>query len=251
MENHLKEKRDEHVMHLWKPFHFEVKTGFDYRLDHPVHNFFYYLVRILFHPFLYLFNWIVFGLKIEGRKQLRALHGSGAVSICNHVHPMDCTFLDFAFLPRRAYYLTLESNFRIPIARHLIRFLGGVPLPGKLRCVVEMFDEMGKAARKGCLVQIYPEGVLKPYSDSLQPFRDGAFHFAVKQNLPVLPAIVTYRKPRGLWRLYKKDPCLTLSLLEPLYPNQDLNKKDATADLMARCIGVMEEKQKAHTSTNR
>lgn len=241
MDLHIKEDETEHVLHLWKPFRFETPAGYDYRLRHPVHDFFYYLVRLALHPFLYLFNYLMFGLRVSGRRNLRSLGRSGAVTVCNHVHPMDCTFLDFALLPRRVYYLTLESNFRIPIARHLIRFFGGVPLPERPRRVCELFDEMAAAAKDGCFVQIYPEGVMKPYADGLQDFRDGAFHLAAKRQLPVLPAVVTYRRPAGLLRLWKRKPCMRLTLLEPVFPDPALPRRDATADLAIRCRQVMEQ----------
>jgi hypothetical protein len=48
------------------------------------------------------------------------------------------------------------------------------------------------------------------------------------------------RKPDGLQRLFKKNPCFTLVFGEPIYPNYILHKDDAIEDILKRAEQVMQ-----------
>ena len=43
---------------------------------------------------------------------------------------------------------------------------------------------------------MYPEGEIAPYSRELRSFKNGAFHFAVKNDVPVLPMVFVFPKPK-------------------------------------------------------
>ena len=169
-------KEDEHVIHMWQPFSFEVKKGYDYRRANPLSRLTSSLLKTVAVPVLTVFDRVVLGSRIDGWKNLRRLRNTGAVTVCNHVHMLDCTLVEQALFKERTYFITLASNFKIPLVRHLIRILGGVPLSADVQTTAELFSEMGKALKKGACVQIYPEGVLLPYCRELRPFRRGAFY---------------------------------------------------------------------------
>jgi 1-acyl-sn-glycerol-3-phosphate acyltransferase len=233
------QSKEEHIIQMWEPLAFETEPGYDYHRN----GFLQRLASILLRGFadivLAVLDRICFGLTIGGRKNKKLIRGRGAVTICNHIHPMDCTMVDLAMWSRRMYYVTLESNFRIPLIRHFIRMLGGVPLPTKTKAIAELFDEMGKALRAGSCVQIYPETVLHPYFDGLRRFEDGAFHLAVKNRAPILPIVVSQRPPRGLFCFYKHRPCLHLEILPPIEPDASLSLRDARKRLKQDCQEAM------------
>ena len=232
---------DEHVLHFWQPFHFVTPEGYDYTRNSFWHRFEAFLLRSFAAFILEGLNRVLFGFKITGRENLKAVKG-GAITVCNHVHPMDCTMVNLALLDKRLYYLTLETNFRIPIVRHLIRVLGAVPIPSKKHCFNEMFSEMSAAAKAGAFVHVYPEGVLIPYSKKLRRFKSGAFRIAAAANVPVLPMVISQEKPTGLFEFYKRKPCLTLNILPPIYPEQgEISEKQSAELLKNACIEAMRE----------
>lgn len=204
---------DAHIIHLPEPFEFSVDENYDYLRAGVLKSLWYRAVRFVAHLLLNIFNRVVFGLKVEGWDELVRLGASGAVVVCNHVHVMDCTFIDCMLPLRRVYYTTLETNFRIPVARHLIRWLGGVPIPRKVHELHHFGEVMEDALRRGKLVCMYPEAVLHPYYEGVRRFHDGAFVLAARSGCPVLPMAVSFRPARGLFRLYKRKPCVTLSIL--------------------------------------
>lgn len=235
------ESEEEHVLHFWQPFHFITPEGYDYRRNFILYRIESLLLRSFAAFILEGLNRVLFGFRITGRENLKAIRG-GAITVCNHIHAMDCTMVNLALLDKRVYYLTLETNFQIPIVRHLIRVLGAVPVPSKKHCFNEMFTEMSAAARSGAFVHVYPEGVLIPYSKKLRRFKGGAFRLAAAANVPVLPMVLTQEKPSGLFSLYKSKPCLTLNILPPIYPDESIASEKQSAEVLRKaCLHAMGE----------
>ena len=234
-------KDDENVLHMWEPFDFKVKSGYDYLRKSVPKTVAYYIVHAIIFVILEFMNRVFWGFKIEGKENLKSIKGMGAVSIMNHVHPMDCTMAGIAAGMRRMYYVSLESNFRIPVVRHIIKVCGAVPLSKEPSLIKEMFYNMAAAMEDGCLVQIYPEGVLIPYYKGIRTFKQGAFRLAADTNRPILMMALIQRERRGLWRVLKRKPCFTLKFLPPVYPDATNEKHEETKRLMEYCEEKMRE----------
>ena len=237
----------EHVLHMPETHPFSVKPGYNYlradpgsrrlltRLHYVCERAFWNFILVL----IVFIDRVFLGLRIEGQENLKGLGGRGFVSVCNHVHMMDCTMAALALAHKRIFFVTLESNFRIPVIRHLVRALGGVPLPASPACMREMTAAMRTAVAEGFAVHLYPEGVLQPYAGTLRPFRKGAFTLAASIGAPVLPMAICYRRPRGLYALWKRRPCLTLRILPPVYPDPSQTPAAAARDLRLRAFYSM------------
>lgn len=230
----------EHVLHLWQPLTFTVDEDYDYLRKKWYQRFGSVLFRGIVTVILAVYNTLTLGMKVDGRKNLKLLKGQGAVAVCNHVHPMDCTMVDNALLSKRVYYVTLDTNFRIPVVRHIIRWLGAVPMSRSPKQIRALFSQMGEAMAQGAVVQVYPEGVLIPYDSTLRSFRNGAFRLAVDSGVPVLPMVITQEPPKGFFRLYKRKPCLHLHILPPIRPDETLPRREAVAALHTACRAAME-----------
>lgn len=228
------------MLHMWEPLSFRVDDDYDYRRQGFFCRLGTGLLRLAVFLLLSVWNYFAYGMVIEGRKNLKALDG-GAVTVCNHIHPMDCTMIDLAVFPRPIHYVTLDTNFRIPAVRHLIRWLGGVPLSHSPHQMGKLLAAMGEAMKDGELVQIYPEGVLIPYCTDLRKFRNGAFRLAADNGVPLVPMVLTQEAPTGILKLYKKKPCLHLHILPALHPDPALPPRAAANRLREQCLQVMQE----------
>lgn len=198
---------------------------------------FYYLIAV---PLLGVFDRIAFGLKIQGKENIRALKGKGAVIVCNHMHYFDCTFLGLLIAPRRPIFTSLNTNFNIPVVGPLIHCLGAIPVPdsfAKMRCFIE---EMVVAAKKGRLICVYPEGELVPYCNYFREFRRGAFVIAAKADVPIIPVVITQNRRGGLWKLLKRKPCFTMTAGAPIYAQQLENQHRTIAKLYDDVMKEME-----------
>lgn len=89
-----------------------------------------------------------------------------------------------------------------------------------------MVNTVDKLLKDEEIVGIYPEGELIPYYNGVREFKDGAFNFAVKNQVPVLPIVFTYREVTGWRKYFKRKPFITLNILEPEYPDEYFNKEN-------------------------
>lgn len=196
----------------------EMKKLLPTNLLHRALSFFIYFVIII--PLLTLMSTFVFGLKQEGKRKIQMLSKQhrGFVLTCNHVHPMDCTWLGVLTTPRKLVMTSMEGNFQIPVVGPFIRFFDCVPISTTVTGLRHFMTEMTNAVQNGRVIGVYPEGSIELYCDHLRKFSDGAFAIAVNANAPVLPVVITPRERKGLWRLLKRGACITLTVGDPVYP---------------------------------
>lgn len=231
-------KEEEQVFHMWEPVRFEVGSGYDYLRDTHLKRFGRAFLLNIVTLLLTVFNYVWFGTTVRGRKNLKAVSRTGAVTVCNHIHPMDCTMVNTALWGRRRYFVSLESNFRIPIAGHLLKILGAVPMSSKTTVAIEMFEAMEKALKDGVLVHIYPEGVLVPYAEGIRDFKNGAFRLAFRAHVPVLPLVISQSEPAGLLKILKRRPCLKVEILPPVYFEDTQVARKTAGGLKAACQNI-------------
>jgi len=176
-------------------------------------------------------------LKVKGRKNIRKyrkVFKNGVVSVSNHVFIWDFIAVMYAVRPFRPWIPAWDKNMRGE-NRILIRYSRGIPLPTESHRATAAFaraiDKLLSEEKQW--VHICAEGSMWEYYMPIRPFKKGSFTFAVRNNVPVLPIGFSYRKPKGLQKLFWKRPLLTLHIGEPIYPDASLNKV-AAADKLAR-----------------
>ena len=88
-----------------------------------------------------------------------------------------------------------------------------------------------KLLKENKTVHFYPEASLWPYYKKLRKFKNGAFKLAVENNVPIVPMVYKFVKPYGIRKYIKKKPFIELYVLPAIYPDQNLDKKQATEKL--------------------
>lgn len=175
-------------------------------------------IGIFFVPFIHIFN----GFRVKGKKNYKKIKKQGCIFISNHINPGDAFFIGLSLLRRRVYFTSLQSNLGLPFGfGNFIRIMGAVPIPEKVSQMPKFRRQLIEELERGRKVTIYPEAALIPFCDHIRPFKKGAFRLALVENTPILPIVFTYRKPKGLYRLWRRKPCLTLNFLEPYYPTTE------------------------------
>ena len=150
----------------------------------------------------------------------------GAVTLCNHVHTLDCIAVDLNFFPRKLVFPTLSENVYPLWPGMFVRPLGGVAIPDNLDELNSFFEEMEFLLMQGKLVHFFPEGELKHYDTSLRDFKKGAFHLAAQARVPIVPMSISFKEPDGFQRLYRRKPTMVLNIGEVIYPLEADWKKD-------------------------
>ncbi len=237
----VKENENEDIIHMYEPLELNINEKYQYIKEGKVFSFFSNLLYYgLAFPVLTILDKIIYDLKIEGKENIKNLK-TGAISVSNHVLILDCTMIGLAFGLRKIYFTTRKGSFEIPFVRKLIKLLRAIPIPTKMsnkECFVKQLDE---ALQKGKIIHFYPEKALWPYCEKIRNFKSGAFDFAIRNNIPVIPIVIKFRNPKGIRKMLKKKKDVTIKILEPItYRNPYENKKDGIAKLKEQVNKAME-----------
>lgn len=236
------EDESSHIMHLWSPFKLSIDENYDFT---PTHLFFKIPSTLLYYFAYYVlivFNKIVFNFKIEGKENIEKIK-SGKITISNHVHPMDCTMAGISNFPNPVFFPTLKSNFGIPVVRHIIKLLNAIPIPDSISTKQKFIEAINTLLQNGKTVHFYPEGSLWPYYTEIRHFKDGAFKFAVQNNVPIIPMVYKFEQNTGILKYIKNKPSIKLVILGPIYPNISLDKNVAVQTLKQDAYKKMKEEQ--------
>src|SRR5690554_2282952 len=160
---------------------------------------------------------IFFGFKAVNKKILKKAKKEkrGYIFISNHIHPLDAFLTGSVIFSKKLYFTMLMTNLGMPFVGKLLKFLGGAPIPNNRSHLRDFRKQMRIVLDKGAWMAVYPESVLKPYHEGIRPFEKGAIRFALDNDVDILPMVYIYKKPSGIYKLYKKKPLLHLHILKP------------------------------------
>lgn len=195
--------------------------------------------RILLRLIVFPLDYIRLGLKVEGKKNLKKHKEEikkGCLSVCNHVHMWDYISIMNAIKPFKPYILAWDKNISGEMGG-MIRSVGGIPIPqNDYSATIAYLNAVEGMIKKGGWLHIYPEGSMWEYYQPIRPFKNGTSFIAVDTNRPIIPLAFSYRKPGWIrTKIFKQIALFTLHIGEPLYPNEDLPKREREIELTERC----------------
>jgi 1-acyl-sn-glycerol-3-phosphate acyltransferase len=200
-------KRVGHAEQWWAPIKLKLNENYNYVNKNVFINFLYYIALFFGLTWFYLGSFFKWGFRISGKENVRLIKHTSAITVSNHVHDMDSPMLTRAFFPDTPYFVALKYNFEMFLAGGLVRVLRGVPLPPTSD--IKSFEKF-QADINHLLqtthhkVHMYPEASIEPYCRRLRNFKKGAFYFAIRNNVPVLPMVFVSPEPKKLRLLIGK-----------------------------------------------
>lgn len=237
------EKCDEHMINV-KHIH---DTNFDENYPYLDKTKFYKFKRILLTIGLYVilfpFLYFKYGLRIYGRKQFKKnkkLFKNGAITICNHVFMLDYCCILKAIRPTLQHLLVWKTNFEGSNAG-FIKLVGGIPIPtDNMRAMIKFKQAVDEVLENDKWLHVFPEGSMWFYYPAIRPLKPAVFKLAVNHNKPVIPLSISFRPRKGLFKLYKRRPCVDLHIGEPLLPDLSLDKKSAIEKMHKDAYHIMQ-----------
>ena len=195
-------------------------------------------MRFMLHFMVFSVARIRLGLKVKGKENIKnnkELFKKGAVSICNHVHLFDYLAVMYAIKPFKPYLLAWDKNINGETG-NLMRLVGGIPIPkGDMQATIAFLNAVEKEISNGGWLHIYPEASMWEFYAPIRPFKKGSSYFACKCHKPIVPLAISYRKPGWIRKnIFKQIACFTLSIGEPIFPNEKLPIKEREDDLTVR-----------------
>lgn len=242
---------DDPHAHIMKPPKKRKELDYSYKYEHK--NIFYkawsFFLRVLALIFLPIGNYNVYRFKIKGRKNLRKLRKTGFVAVSNHVLHMDAAIIASSiFNLRKCYFIMLGENSTIPVAGSIMKALGGIPIASNTSGTVKFFSYCNKLLKKKKPILIFPEVAMWHGYKGIRPFETGGFRLAIKNNVPVLPIVITLKYRNKKKTRYKAF----FNICEPIYPDKTLQGKPASSELAERTRQVfIAESQKFYKAERR
>lgn len=172
-----------------------------------------------------LANKLLFDLKIEGKDNLKCV--DNAVRVSNHVLMLD-TMINFQVAFGHRHFMT-GAYFNIPrgFAGKLFRCGGFLPLSNSIKAMSNLDKEITNIFSKGnSLVTFYAEQAEWERYENSRPLKKGAFHYAVKNNVPVIMTVILFREPTWIRKKLGVKKDVTVKILPAIYPKQELSDKE-------------------------
>lgn len=167
--------------------------------------------------------------EIRGIENFRDLN-SGAVITCNHFNAFDSFAIQLAYNAseqhnRTFYRVIREGNYTsFPgFYGFLMRHCNTLPLSSNKKTMEKFLRATGKLLQDGNFVLVYPEQSMWWNYRKPKPLKKGAFMFAAKNNVPVLPCFITMKDSDiiGEDGFYVQE--YTIHISKPIYPDKKLH----------------------------
>lgn len=134
--------------------------------------------------------------EVYGLDNATAVKG-GAIVTCNHFHLSDNYVVFKTIKPalRKHHYIykvikeSNYTNFKGPV-RLMMRHGNTMPLSSNYSTMCEFFKGLQILLERGEKILIYPEQAMWFNYRKPRPFKPGAFKFAARYNVPVIPAFI-------------------------------------------------------------
>ena len=218
---------DEAVLQVKKLREVKVDENYPF-LDRTFKGWFFRnLIYTIVFTLVFLLQHLRYGLKIEGRENIRRnkkLFKNGALTVCNHVYRWD--FLAVVQATRKREWFPARAENLGGSDQILIRSVGGIPIAENFAGMKKFYAAFDELHSKKKWFHVFPEASRWQWYQPLRPFKRGAFEFAHRYDIPVIPMVITYREPKGLRKLIGiKHPLLTLRVGEPFLSDQTISSK--------------------------
>ncbi len=184
---------------------------------------------------------------IKGVENFRNLN-SGAIITCNHFNAFDSFAMQLAYdaaqQPNRTFWRVIrEGNYTsFPgFYGFLMRNCNTLPLSSNMGTMKKFMKGVDTLLKKGDFILVYPEQSMWWNYRKPKPLKNGAYSFAVRNNVPVLPCFITMQDSD----IMGEDGFLvqeyTIHIGKPIYPDESLSYRERVNDMRDRNYAIWKE----------
>jgi 1-acyl-sn-glycerol-3-phosphate acyltransferase len=178
--------------------------------------------------------------KVLGQEYLKNIH-SGIVT-CNHVFIFDCLAAKKALTGKNLYITAAPFNNQKKFFGSLMRAGGMMPFSPNPHAMRNFNKAIEYYLFNGDFILFYPEQAMWWLYEKPRPFKNGAFHYAVKHNVPIIPLFITFT-PRTIYKTTNDLPKdFTVHIMPPIYSKKEFSKIENIAYLKETNFLLCKEK---------
>ena len=175
--------------------------------------------------------------EINGLENINNLSG-GAIFTCNHFNPFDVFAVETAFRSsnkkkKTLYKVIREGNYTsFPgFYGYLFRNSNTLPLATSPKAMEEFIRAVEKILADDEYILIYPEQSLWWNYKKPKPLKSGAFKFATKNKVPIVPIFITMKNSDKIGN--DGFPILEyyININKPIYPDENATIKENTENM--------------------
>ena len=128
---------------------------------------------------------------------------------------------------KKLYKVIREGNYtNFPgLYGFFFRNCDTLPLSSNAKTMVEFMKAVDTILQRKDFILIYPEQSMWWNYKKPKPLKDGAFKFAVRNDVPVLPIFITMEDSSIIQDDGFPVQKYTINIEKPIYPDKNLNKK--------------------------
>ena len=180
----------------------------------------------------------------EGIDNLKYLN-SGAIITANHFNPFDSIPIHKVvkkYSHRKLFKIIKEGNYSYPgLYGFFMRHCNTIPLSNNLEVMRLTMNAVDTVLNRGDLILIYPEQSMWWNYRKPKPLKIGAYRFASKNNIPILPTFITMRDTEEMDADGYPIQAYTLHILPPIYPKEELTSTENATYLQKENYRVWKE----------
>ena len=175
------------------------------------------------------------GTPVYGLENLDGIDG-GAIVTSNHFSPVDSTmFRKAARRAGRTHVAVVSSEENLAMGGpfgFIIKYTDSIPISLDHTYMRNYFEPMlQKELASGNFVIIYPEQEMWFNYAKPRTCKRGAYLYAARYGVPVIPCFVEVRGKEGLARPNYLQVSYALHILEPLYPDPALSERQNSIEM--------------------
>lgn len=170
---------------------------------------------------------------------------SGAIVTCNHFNAFDSFAMQLVYeasgqKDRNFYRIIREGNYtNFPgFYGILMRNCNTFPLSSNKDTMKKFLKSLDQVLREGHFMLIYPEQSMWWNYKKPKPLKKGAYTFAVRNNVPVLPCFITMEDSDVVDDDGFFVQEYTIHVAEPIYPDGSKTKEANIRDMMQQNFDV-------------
>ncbi len=169
--------------------------------------------------------------EIKGIENFETLLNQGFIITCNHFNAFDnfaIHYMVHPYIGTKLYKIIREGNFtNFPGLYGLFfRHCNTLPLSSNFSTMKKFLSAIKVLLNRGEKILIYPEQGMWWNYRKPRPLTNGAFKFAVDNNVPILPVFITMNDSEliGSDGFFIQE--YTINVLSPIYPDANKSNKE-------------------------
>ncbi len=159
---------------------------------------------------------------------------TGGIITCNHFNPFDAFTVEMVFKrtengkQKKLYKIIREGNYtNFPgFYGFLFRNCYTLPLSSNRKTMENLLKSIKKILDNKDFILIYPEQSMWWNYKKPKPLKDGAFKFAVKNDVPIIPIFITMEESEIIGEDGFPIMEYFVNIEKPIYKNKELTDKE-------------------------